>query len=482
MKRIAWTIFGLGLLIQPSWAAPGDQLFSVTPDQPVTDQDFGDAISIHGNYILVGAENTNDDEGIAYLFDAATGGQLHVISPTDPPESRSFGTSVDLWGSRLLVGASDDSNAKGAAYVFDLGGTQLHKLTALDGQDDDEFGGSLAISGNFALVGAPAASSALGKAYLFDVTTGSQIGNALQPVDLPTDTEAEFGDALDIDGNLAIVGMANEDLGGAAYIFDTTGAQLHKLTPPIDPVTMNPVPGFGRSVAISGNIAIVGATPGEDAVTETDRGRAYLYNATTGALLFELLPDDSQAFDLFGEDVNISGNLAVVTAEHEAFLGDVNKGYLFDVTTGQLIRRLMPTDIVPGDEALESIAIDGGRAIAGHEAFDSSGFENNGRAIVFDIMVGDFNADGVVDAADYTVWRDTSGQTVAAFAGADANGDTQIDTKDYALWKANFGVAAPQSVQGAGSLAGATGVPEPGTGVLLFVALAMIACGRRISG
>ena len=42
-------------------------------------------------------------------------------------------------------------------------------------------------------------------------------------------------------------------------------------------------------------------------------------------------------------------------------------------------------------------------------------------------MVGDFNGDGVVDAADYTVWRDTSGQTVAAFAGGDANGDTQVD-------------------------------------------------------
>src|SRR5262249_15299154 len=153
--------------------------------------------------------------------------------------------------------------------------------------------GTVAISGNFALIGAAAADGARGRAYLFDITAGTQVGGFLQPADLPTDTEAEFGDALDIDGNLAIIGMANEDMGGAAYIFDTAGTQLLKLTPPTDPVTMNPVVGFGRSVAISGNIAIVGATPGEDAIG-SEFGRAYLYNATTGDLLHELLPNDSQ--------------------------------------------------------------------------------------------------------------------------------------------------------------------------------------------
>ena len=66
----------------------------------------------------------------------------------------------------------------------------------------------------------------------------------MQPADLPTDTEAEFGDTLDIDGNLAIIGMANEDMGGAAYIFDTAGTQLHKLIPPIDPETENAGPGL----------------------------------------------------------------------------------------------------------------------------------------------------------------------------------------------------------------------------------------------
>ncbi len=43
----------------------------------------------------------------------------------------------------------------------------------------------------------------------------------------------------------------------------------------------------------------------------------------------------------------------------------------------------------------------------------------------------------MVDAADYTVWRDSLGQT--GNLAADANEDNIVDAEDYALWKANFG-------------------------------------------
>lgn len=53
-------------------------------------------------------------------------------------------------------------------------------------------------------------------------------------------------------------------------------------------------------------------------------------------------------------------------------------------------------------------------------------------------LPGDFNDDGVVDAADYTRWRDTVGQSVTYFAGADADGNGLIDQADYEIWRANF--------------------------------------------
>ncbi|MEM9186165.1 MAG: dockerin type I domain-containing protein [Planctomycetota bacterium] len=63
-------------------------------------------------------------------------------------------------------------------------------------------------------------------------------------------------------------------------------------------------------------------------------------------------------------------------------------------------------------------------------------------------LVGDFNADGSVDAADYTVWRDALGDTVTPYSGADADGDGQIDVDDYQTWKANFGNRLAQPLTG----------------------------------
>ena len=55
---------------------------------------------------------------------------------------------------------------------------------------------------------------------------------------------------------------------------------------------------------------------------------------------------------------------------------------------------------------------------------------------------GDYNRDGIVDAADYIVWRKTMGQTVPIYGGADGNGNSRIDSGDYTVWKTNSGRTA----------------------------------------
>ena len=79
----------------------------------------------------------------------------------------------------------------------------------------------------------------------------------------------------------------------------------------------------------------------------------------------------------------------------------------------------------------------------------------------------DYNGDGSVNAADYTVWRDTNGATGAGLiADGDHNGVVNIE--DYNLWKQLFG-SVYATAGGAGSTTAS--VPEPGTGI--FVLLAM---------
>jgi hypothetical protein len=89
-----------------------------------------------------------------------------------------------------------------------------------------------------------------------------------------------------------------------------------------------------------------------------------------------------------------------------------------------------------------------------------SGFVRN-------LLPGDFNKDGVVNAADYIVWRKTQGQTVTYFSSADGDGSGIVDAGDLNVWRANFG-ATP------GSGAGLVGsVPEPATVWLVLAALGL---------
>jgi hypothetical protein len=84
-------------------------------------------------------------------------------------------------------------------------------------------------------------------------------------------------------------------------------------------------------------------------------------------------------------------------------------------------------------------------------------------------VLGDYNKNGVVDAADYTVWRNNVGQPASALMNRNPLLSGVIGPDDYAYWKSRFGAT---SGSGSGSLVGgATSVPEPTT----FVSLALVA-------
>jgi hypothetical protein len=87
-------------------------------------------------------------------------------------------------------------------------------------------------------------------------------------------------------------------------------------------------------------------------------------------------------------------------------------------------------------------------------------------------QTGDYNGNGVVDAADYTVWRDTLGATENL--SADGNGNRVIDAGDYEHWKDRFG---DMLSDGSGAGQSASAVPEPSTVLLLVIGLAWP--GRR---
>ncbi|WP_197527431.1 PQQ-dependent sugar dehydrogenase [Pirellulimonas nuda] len=88
------------------------------------------------------------------------------------------------------------------------------------------------------------------------------------------------------------------------------------------------------------------------------------------------------------------------------------------------------------------------------------------------MLRGDFNSDGVVDAADYTLWRDNLGGAGGAADGTGAVAgvaDGVVDIADYQLWREHFGNQAP----GAGA-AGGVPTPEPGCLTLFGLVATML--------
>lgn len=87
------------------------------------------------------------------------------------------------------------------------------------------------------------------------------------------------------------------------------------------------------------------------------------------------------------------------------------------------------------------------------------------------LLAGDYNSNGVVDAADYVLWRNNLGS-----GNSLPNDDTAgVGEDDYTRWRSHFGQAS-----GAGASEGEAAVPEPSALVLLGCTLAFMAQSRRL--
>lgn len=382
-----------------------DQAFKLKANDAKAGDQLGCSVALSGNTALVGNWTDADngvDSGSAYLFNATTGAQIAKLKPSDGAEYDWFAyDQVALSGSLALVGSSgDDDNGSdsGSAYLFDVTtGAQIRKLKPNDGAAIDNFGYAVALSGNFALVGSPGDSdngTQSGSAYLFNTATGAQI-RKLKPSDGAT--ENYFGSSVALSGNIALVGSTWDDdngiRSGSAYLFDAaTGDQIAKLKPNDGAARDH----FGLSLAVSGNIALIGS-PGDDD-NGTDSGSAYLFDATTGAQIRKLKPNDGEIIDNFGYSLALSGNTALIGSwgddDHGVLAGSV---YLFNASTGAQIAKLKPGDGAAGDRFGYSVALSGNTALVG-SPLDYVNGTDTGSAYLFsqDLLIPDPVSGGLI--------------------------------------------------------------------------------------
>ncbi len=252
-KTLGVTIFCLCLTMSagPVFAMWGpDENQKVLADDGFNSQQFGYSVSISGKTAVVGClvtgSNDTNDPGSAYVFEKTDGSwnQVAKLVALDGEVDDDFGRAVSISDDTIIVGASgDDDNGSnsGSAYIFyrnqdgaDKWG-QKAKLLPDDGDTNDGFGNSVSISGDTVIVGSSRdddKGSSSGSAYIFyrDQDGADKWGQKAKVLASDGAASDSFGRAVSISNGMAIVGaIGNDDYGsssGSAYVFsrDQDGA------------------------------------------------------------------------------------------------------------------------------------------------------------------------------------------------------------------------------------------------------------------
>ncbi len=202
---------------------------------------------------------------------------------------------------------------------------EVAKLTASDGAAVDWFGYSVSIFGDVAIVGTPEGDNTRGSAYIFyrDAGGADAWSEVVKLTASDRYVEDGFGYSVSISGDVAIVGAYCDDDkdydSGSAYIFyrDAGGADAWREVKKLTASDGAGTDWFGYSVSISGDMAIVGAYGDDD--KGRDSGSAYIFYRDAGGVgnwgeVKKLAASDGAGTDYFGYSVSVSGDVTIVGA------------------------------------------------------------------------------------------------------------------------------------------------------------------------
>ncbi|HUB70985.1 MAG TPA: hypothetical protein VL984_11235 [Acidimicrobiales bacterium] len=279
-------------------------------------EELGFSVSLSGNggMALVGAPAAGSG-GAAYVY-SAPGGTWSTtpVATFAGSGNEALGGSVSISsdGETALVGAANaGSGNAGAAYVYTASGgtwaTSPSPVATFTGASGDSLGYSVALSGDgqTALVGARDANSEGGAAYVYTASGGTW-SSTPAPVATINGAGGEFlgfSVALSADGETALVGAANENGDGAAYVYSASGGTWPATPAPVATFNGSGGEALGDSVALSGDgeTVLVGAF-----AANSGDGAALVYSVAAASFT------GGQAADL--------GNAVALSADGETAL------------------------------------------------------------------------------------------------------------------------------------------------------------------
>lgn len=313
---------------------------------------FGFAVSLDLNLLAVGAYGEKPGgaaKGAAYVFHRNAGpdwfGQVARLLASDGGAGDEFGIAIALHGDRVLVGAPMDDNdngfGAGAAYLFarDHGGLnqwgQARKF--LGETEQDHFGRAVALRGSYALIGAPDsdAGGSQGRAYLYERNQGGpDAWGWLDNLIGSSTPGGRFGSAVALDPPRALVGAPLERvdsvIGGAVFLFERDESGWSRWGQSARLLASNPRGNdyFGAALALHGDEAVIGAHGTDPKGSGSGsvhpfywRGHRWTYEQK----LTPTHPDFPRAGDLFGSAIALHDDTLAIGAPRPG-LGDTD-GY-----------------------------------------------------------------------------------------------------------------------------------------------------------
>lgn len=296
-------------------------------------------------------------------------GNPQKLTPINRTLGGYFGHRVDISEDYAIIGEYFRTGQDtGFAYIFRrIGGSwvQVQRLKPTDGHAGDWFGFSVAINGDYAVVGSPHHSYdenglnyryESGCTYIFKNTGGNWTQIQKIASYTPGSTH-HFGWSIDMCDSTLLVGAPHDKYNadgtdsttyaGAAYFYKQTSNGLFMLSAKVIAPDRSVLDLFGWDVGLSENCAIIGS-PYDDVQllnggTIIDRGSVYLYNKTANGnwiLTQNHFPANGQYQDKYGSHVAISGNTALVGVPAESYASGSAYILQFDGTTWNLEQKL----------------------------------------------------------------------------------------------------------------------------------------------
>jgi len=388
-------------------------------------EEFGNAVAISGDYAIIGSRFADQDStgqdvvkdaGAAFIFHKVGGNweKVKKISPSKRTFEANFGYAVAIQGDYIVIGAHKETdgafNNAGAVYIFgkNAGGTEnwgeINRITAPGRHEgsDDFFGFSVSISNDYLLIGAPGEKydsqnqnpvNNSGAAYVFKRNAGgSNNWEFLRKINASSRQEAaSFGYSVSVHNNDLVVGAPNENIGnsgtlnqaGAAYLFnkfsggEDNWGQFKKL----EPSTRIAGAAFGSAVAVDGNFTLIGAYKENIYDSQTGAllmgGAVYLFERNWGAASnwgqVRRLGPEYPEINEFGRYVSLKNTTAVVGAYAEDIPGyaqNAGSVFIFErdlnyYNNWGLLKKIVAPIRKNDDKFGSAVAIDGATILIG---------------------------------------------------------------------------------------------------------------------